>query len=63
MQKKENTNSRFIKLTEYLQTLGHQRFTGYIKINFSEGHIGRIERFEEILKNTKEPDQHDQPKN
>jgi hypothetical protein len=25
-------------------------FTGYIKVNFSKGHIGRIEKFEEILK-------------
>ena len=27
-----------------------KKFTGYIKLNFTRGRIGRIERFEEILK-------------
>jgi len=27
------------------------KFTGYLKVNFSRGTIGRVEKFEEILKN------------
>jgi len=38
------------KLIEHLQGIKETQFTGYIKINFSQGHIGRIEKFEEILK-------------
>lgn len=36
-------------LQEYLHALNEKKFTGYIKINFSQGSIGRIEKFEEIL--------------
>ncbi len=38
------------KLIEHLLTIRGTQFTGYIKINFSQGNIGRIEKFEEILK-------------
>jgi hypothetical protein len=34
----------------YLDSIRGQNFTGYIKVNFSQGSIGRIERFEEILR-------------
>ena len=37
------------RLINYLETVNDQKFTGYIKVNFSQGAIGRIERFEEIL--------------
>ncbi len=37
------------RLIRYLLSAGDQKFTGYIKVNFSQGAIGRIERFEEIL--------------
>jgi hypothetical protein len=30
--------------------LTEQQFTGYIKVNFTQGGIGRVEKFEEILK-------------
>jgi hypothetical protein len=39
------------RLVEFLETTKEQKFTGYIKINFSQGGISRIEKFEEILKN------------
>jgi hypothetical protein len=43
-------NIRMKRLVEYLETTKEQKFTGYIKINFSQGGISRIEKFEEILK-------------
>jgi hypothetical protein len=30
--------------------MNEKEFTGYIKINFSQGGIGRIEKYEEILR-------------
>jgi hypothetical protein len=38
------------RLLEYLKSLDDEQFTGYLKINFSQGNIARIERFEEISK-------------
>jgi hypothetical protein len=38
------------RLLEYLKSLNDEQFTGYLKINFSQGSIARIERFEEISK-------------
>jgi hypothetical protein len=38
------------KLIEHLHSIRGTEFTGFIKINFSQGNIGRIEKFEEILK-------------
>lgn len=43
-------NARFEKLIEYLGKAKADKFTGYLKINFSQGNIGRVEKFEEILK-------------
>ncbi|MEA1946809.1 MAG: hypothetical protein U9N83_05845 [Thermodesulfobacteriota bacterium] len=45
------SNIKIKRLVEYLETTKEQKFTGYIKINFSQGGISRIEKFEEILKN------------
>jgi hypothetical protein len=41
---------KFQKLVDFLEDVKEQNFTGYIKVNFSQGSIGRIEKFEEILK-------------
>jgi len=41
------------KISETIKALMEKKFTGYIKINFSHGNIGRVEKFEEILKNPK----------
>ncbi len=38
------------KLSELMVKLITDEFTGHIKINFSQGGIGRVEKFEEILK-------------
>ncbi|MGD9176115.1 MAG: hypothetical protein PVF29_18260 [Desulfobacterales bacterium] len=37
-------------LLDYLRNLSKENFTGSIKINFSQGSIARVERFEEISK-------------
>jgi hypothetical protein len=41
---------KLLSLTEILRSLGDGGFTGYIKINYTQGNIGRVEKFEEILK-------------
>ena len=41
---------KLTKLWMAINGLIKTEFTGYIKINFSQGIIGRIEKFEEILK-------------
>jgi hypothetical protein len=57
-QKIENLNrpiridksQKLSRLLKYLKSLNDEQFTGYLKINFSQGSIARIERFEEISK-------------
>ncbi len=36
------------RLAETIRSLAEGQFSGYIKINFSQGSIGRVEKFEEI---------------
>ena len=38
------------RLFEYLMSIRDENFTGYIKINYTQGNVGRVEKFEEILK-------------
>ncbi|MEA5112566.1 MAG: hypothetical protein VB050_00915 [Geobacteraceae bacterium] len=38
------------KITELLSNLKSDGFTGFIRINFSQGGITRIEKNEEVLK-------------
>ena len=38
------------RLSMLMVKLIEDEFTGHIKINFSQGGIGRVEKFEEILK-------------
>ena len=40
---------RLEKLLMVIRGLMDGKFTGYIKLNFTQGSIGRIEKFEEIL--------------
>jgi hypothetical protein len=40
---------RLRKLWSVINGLIEKKFTGYIKLNFTQGSIGRIEKFEEIL--------------
>ncbi len=55
IRRKKNNNSygatgKYEKLVEYLKGIRDEEFTGYIKVNYSQGNIGRIEKFEEILR-------------
>jgi len=43
-------HEKISKLVEVFRLLTEEKFTGYIKVNFSQGGIGRIEKFEEIMK-------------
>jgi hypothetical protein len=43
-------NDKLNRLVEVLGRLMNDEFTGHIKINFTQGGIGRIEKFEEILR-------------
>lgn len=36
------------RLIEVIRKLVEGEFTGYVKINFSQGSLGRIEKFEEL---------------
>ena len=42
--------NRYDRFIDFLRNVKDSKFTGYIKINFSQGQIGRVEKFEEILK-------------
>jgi len=42
------------RIRDTIMALMDKKFTGYIKVNFSRGSIGRIEKFEEILKRVEE---------
>jgi hypothetical protein len=48
--KKDKHLKKLEKLNEVMQNMVDGEFTGHVKINFSQGGIGRIEKFEEILK-------------
>jgi len=39
---------RMTRLIEAIRKLIEGEFTGYVKINFTQGSLGRIEKFEEI---------------
>jgi hypothetical protein len=45
-----NRMNRLAELVDAIQEMNKKEFTGYIKINFSQGGIGRIEKYEEILR-------------
>ena len=41
---------KLTKLIGMIQVLMDKKFTGSVKINFDRGTVGRVEKFEEILK-------------
>jgi hypothetical protein len=48
--KRLHKRNKFDNLIAYLKTLREDKFTGSIRIDFSQGGIGRIEKFEEVLR-------------
>ena len=47
-QAKPNRTEKHERLFEMIRGLSADEFTGYLKVNFSQGSIGRLEKFEEI---------------
>jgi hypothetical protein len=47
---KKKKPDKLSRLWAVINGLITSEFTGYIKLNFTQGSIGRIEKFEEILK-------------
>ena len=47
---KTKKNDKLKQLYDYLAGIRNENFTGYIKVNFTQGNIGRVEKFEEILR-------------
>jgi len=47
---KMKKSDKLKELYEYLASIRSENFTGYIKVNFTQGNIGRVEKFEEILR-------------
>ena len=48
--------NRLADLVSVIQEMTEREFTGHIKINFSQGGIGRIEKYEEILRGLPQSD-------
>jgi len=51
-----NRMNRLADLVSVIQEMTEREFTGHIKINFSQGGIGRIEKYEEILRGLPQSD-------
>ncbi|MFH2067504.1 MAG: hypothetical protein ABIK15_20045 [Pseudomonadota bacterium] len=47
---RDSKENKYERLMDFFRNAKQEKFTGYVKINFSQGQIGRIEKFEEILK-------------
>jgi hypothetical protein len=50
LKKTGKKNERLDLLIETILNATCEKFTGYIKVNFTQGTIGRVEKFEEILR-------------
>lgn len=50
VKKIDRRQEKLEKLVEVMASLVSDEFTGHIKVNFSQGGIGRVEKFEEILR-------------
>lgn len=46
----KDQEERLRELVQYLRDLQKEKFTGYVKANFSQGSLSRIEKFEVVLK-------------
>jgi len=53
--KKLSKTDKHERLFEMIRFLTDREFTGYIKVNFTQGGIGRIEKLEELALNREGP--------
>jgi len=49
---KSSKPDRLFELVAAIKEMTESEFTGHLKINFSQGGLGRIEKYEEILRNS-----------
>lgn len=52
---KPNKTEKHERLFEMIRGLSSDEFTGYLKVNFTQGAIGRIEKLEELALHRAEP--------
>ena len=48
-EEQDSKENKYERLMDFFRNAKQEKFTGYVKINFSQGQIVRIEKFEEIL--------------
>ncbi|WP_028319109.1 hypothetical protein [Desulfobulbus elongatus] len=48
--KKETQHDKFLRLCAYIEEIRKMGLTGHIKVNFNKGHICKIEKYEEVLR-------------
>ena len=48
--KTEKQSDKISRLCEYIEMVREAGLTGYIKINFNQGNICKVEKYEEILR-------------
>lgn len=48
--KKETQQDKYQRLCEYIEEIRQGGLTGHIKVNFNQGNICKIEKYEEILR-------------
>jgi len=53
-QDKLNRTEKHERLFEMIQGLADNEFTGYLKVNFTQGALGRLEKLEEIALHRKQ---------
>ena len=48
--KQETQSEKSLRLCQYLEEIREEGLTGYIKVNFNQGNICKVEKYEEILR-------------
>lgn len=48
--KQRKQAEKFLLLCEYIEEIRQGSLTGHIKVNFNQGNICKVEKYEEILK-------------
>lgn len=48
--KKLTQSEKFTQLCEYIEENRKRGLTGHIKVNFNQGNICKVEKYEEVLK-------------
>ncbi|MFO7740451.1 MAG: hypothetical protein R6V46_18375 [Desulfatiglandaceae bacterium] len=46
---KRNKTDKLTRFIDYLEKFDDAGFNGFIRVNFTQGNVGRIEKFEEVF--------------